>query len=301
MAKSTKRPFDGETGGKKKKQQSLNSFFTVKKKAETKTTTSPTSVVGEKRKASSSVPDSSPAAVASSDVKYQHMKTPYTDGDSLPVITEPQQMFDHMVSRIVKNKDQRFFDMVKISQNRPLRVATMCSGTESPLLALDMLQKAIQDACREHPELFGNADPSSLFPLEHVFSCEIEPFKQAYIERNFHPNILFRDIRELGQEEAYTAYGALQKVPNTPGDVDLLIAGTSCVDYSNLNNARKDMEQQGESGSTFFGMMKWIEAAQPPFVILENVYGAPWQKKVKLFSELEYSADFMKLDTKKCE
>ena len=31
------------------------------------------------------------------------------------------------------------------------------------------------------------------FDYEHVFSCEIEPFKQAYIERNFQPPILFRD------------------------------------------------------------------------------------------------------------
>ena len=63
--------------------------------------------------------------------------------------------------------------------------------------------------------------------MEHVFSCEIEPFKQAYIERNFAPPILFRDIRELNGVAATTAYGATQPVP---GDVDILIAGTSCVD-----------------------------------------------------------------------
>jgi len=41
--------------------------------------------------------------------------------------------------------------------------------------------------------------------VDHVFSCEIEPFKQAYIERNFAPPILFRDIRELDSEQATTA------------------------------------------------------------------------------------------------
>lgn len=41
--------------------------------------------------------------------------------------------------------------------------------------------------------------------VEHVFSCEIEPFKQAYIERNFAPPLLFRDIRELDREFATTA------------------------------------------------------------------------------------------------
>lgn len=25
------------------------------------------------------------------------------------------------------------------------------------------------------------------FDVEHVFSCELEPYKQAYIERNFAP------------------------------------------------------------------------------------------------------------------
>lgn len=48
--------------------------------------------------------------------------------------------------------------------------------------------------------------------IEHVFSCEIEPFKQAYIERNFSPPILFRDVCELGNDEAMTAYGAKVKV-----------------------------------------------------------------------------------------
>ena len=75
--------------------------------------------------------------------------------------------------------------------------------------------------------------------------------KKAYIERNFSPPILFRDIRELGRDQAYTAFGGLVDVPNTPGSVDILIAGTSCVDYSNLNTKRvsevddDDVSQRG--------------------------------------------------------
>jgi hypothetical protein len=67
----------------------------------------------------------------------------------------------------------------------------MCSGTESPLLALELIQKSIME---QH---------GLVLEIEHVFSCEIEPFKQAYIERNFHPPLLFRDVCELGDEEAY--------------------------------------------------------------------------------------------------
>jgi site-specific DNA-cytosine methylase len=59
-------------------------------------------------------------------------------------------------------------------------------------------------------------------------------------------------------------------VPNEPGCVDLLIAGTSCVDYSNLNNEKKTIEGDGESGQTFRGMMDWIKKSQCPLVILEN-------------------------------
>ena len=36
-----------------------------------------------------------------------------------------------------------------------------------------------------------------------------------------------------------------------PGDVDLLVAGTSCVDYSNLNNEKQDIDTNGETGRTF--------------------------------------------------
>ena len=77
---------------------------------------------------------------------------------------------------------------------RPLRVATMCSGTESPLLALGLVSRAMKNA----------------ITVEHVFSCEIEPFKQAYIERNFSPPLLFRDVCELGGETAYVLFSSVR-------------------------------------------------------------------------------------------
>lgn len=45
-------------------------------------------------------------------------------------------------------------------------------------------------------------------------------------------------------------------------------------------------------------MIKWIEKAQPPIVIIENVYGAPWEKKVEIFEQTGYEATFLRLDTK---
>ena len=76
--------------------------------------------------------------------------------------------------------------MAEHLKSRQMRVATMCSGTESPLLAFNLITYYI-------PEHFGVS-----LDWEHVFSCEIKPFKQAYIERNFQLPILFRDVCELG-------------------------------------------------------------------------------------------------------
>jgi site-specific DNA-cytosine methylase len=44
--------------------------------------------------------------------------------------------------------------------------------------------------------------------------------------------------------------------------------------------------------------MEWIEKAQPSIVIIENVFGAPWDKKVQLFQERGYASTFVRVDTK---
>lgn len=225
-------------------------------------------------------------------------------GNDLPVITEPQKMFDDMVSVQLTDNGTNgavLLPMLQKLHGRPLRVATMCSGTESPILALDMLTKSIEDYVYSHRQQFDGLnvkDDVPILQIEHIFSCEIEPFKQAYIERNFHPPLLFRDIRELGRDKAHTAFGALVDVPCQPGCVDLLIAGTSCVDYSNLNNEKKTIKEGGESGQTWRGLVQWIKKAQPPIVILENVKGAPWTTKVKIFESIGYHASFIHVDTK---
>lgn len=107
------------------------------------------------------------------------------ESSNLPPIHDISAMFSDLVSRAPPLKG-----VAERIQGRKLRVATMCSGTESPLLALEMICQSIKDH-------YGIA-----FEFEHVFSCEIEPFKQAYIERNFKPPLLFRDVCELGDDEA---------------------------------------------------------------------------------------------------
>lgn len=78
----------------------------------------------------------------------------------------------------------------------------------------------------------------------------------------------------------------------------MLIAGTSCVDYSNLNTQKQDIDANGESGRTFRGMMSWVTNHRPPIVILENVCSAPWQRVKEYFEKNGYSASYARMDTK---
>ncbi|KAL2800195.1 hypothetical protein BJX66DRAFT_350936 [Aspergillus keveii] len=166
---------------------------------------------------------------------------------------------------------------------RQLRVVTVCSGTEAPLLALEM----VEDNLRKHFNKNLN--------FKHLFSAEIVPFKQAYIERNFHPPLLFRDVAELKDRVAQTAYGATEKIPK---NADILIAGFACVDFSVLNNHRKTLDEKGESGGTFWGIVRYAMTYRPRLVILENVKSAPWEKIAKHWNEIDYFAIRADVDTK---
>ncbi|KAH9223760.1 hypothetical protein DL95DRAFT_352610 [Leptodontidium sp. 2 PMI_412] len=189
---------------------------------------------------------------------------------------------------------------------RPLKVGTFCSGTESPILAMMMLQ--------QHFKVMGIE-----FDFEQLISAEIKPAKSAFIEKNFSSPINARDITEMIMQAKRdptrtkewtltTAYGGKAKVPR---DLDLLIAGFACDDFSNLNSKRKTLDAKGESGDTFYATLEYVDRYRPKMVILENVIGAPWiHAKVKKkstkevigideqFRQMGYEAVFMKLDTK---
>ena len=111
-------------------------------------------------------------------------KTHADDMKLAPLSTMPE------IFRDIVRRNPELKNVAEAFKGRKFRVATMCSGTESPLLALQLICEAMKDILGADLE------------VEHVFSCEIEPFKQAYIERNFHPPILFRDVTELGEKEA---------------------------------------------------------------------------------------------------
>lgn len=93
----------------------------------------------------------------------------------------------------------------------------------------------------------------------------------------------------------HTAYGAKREVPTQP---DLLVAGFPCVDYSNLNNWRKEFSQRGESSDTLRGIVAYCEVHRPRIVILENISNAPWPHIGMAFEKAGYCFRSVKVDTK---
>lgn len=183
-------------------------------------------------------------------------------------------------------------DVIDHFEGTPLRVGTMCSGTESPILALRLVQQSLKEKLGIMP-----------FRLDHVFSAEIEPYKQAYIERNFGPELLFRDITEMYQDDEMnmkgtTAYGAVEDVPK---DIHILVAGCSCVDFSTLNTTQINGfgERKGESEDTFLAVLRYTDYARPPIVILENVTkDKPWKEFQAHFDAIGYATQVVEVDSK---
>ena len=98
---------------------------------------------------------------------------------SLPPISDVREMFEDMVKRV--NPSALAGTPIKLS------VATICSGTDAPIIALSLIQDAMQ--------AMGHG---AGFEFAHLFSCEIEPAKQGFIRRNLpHTTVIFRDVMEL--------------------------------------------------------------------------------------------------------
>ncbi|EMC95652.1 hypothetical protein BAUCODRAFT_24680 [Baudoinia panamericana UAMH 10762] len=206
---------------------------------------------------------------------------------NLPPLNSVRDIFRDITTKALS---LGFAKAVKHLNGRCLRVATMCSGTESPLLALSMVDQSLAEKMGQ-----GRIN------VEHVFSAEIVPYKQAYIERNFAPPVIFRDITEFPKAfesekpTATTAYGS--RVP-IPTGIDILILGTSCVDYSGLNNKQKDIDDGGESGRTWYGALAYCKACRPSIIIFENVVSAKWDRMLSHYTDLNYECACVIVDTK---
>ncbi|KAK3724527.1 hypothetical protein LTR37_001151 [Vermiconidia calcicola] len=210
---------------------------------------------------------------------------------TLPPLSDIRDIFADITTNAL---DLGLREALQHLQGHPVRIATMCSGTESPVLALQMVQDTLKDSW------------SLDLGLQHVYSAEIEPFKQAYIERNFSPPLLFRDITEFVEAikqdvpMATTAYGGEAVIPS---EIDILVVGTSCVDLSKLNKNKKKLKDGGESGATWEAVVAVCNppkrSNRPKIVLLENVVGeAPWDKMLEQYENMDYEVAGVLVDSK---
>lgn len=167
--------------------------------------------------------------------------------------------------------------------NFPIKLNTACSGTDAPSIALGLVKESLDRFCShqttdddDKKEEKKEDEDGHGFDYEHNMSCEIEPFKQAYIGRNFPGVLLFPDITKLTEKETVVdVYGRSQNIP----EGNIFVAGTSCKDFSMLKSChRKDIEDKGTSGETFLAAVEYLEQEQPAVALFENVDKAPWEK-----------------------
>src|SRR5689334_3531153 len=93
-------------------------------------------------------------------------------------MSTPDEIFEDLVGRRIETLSYLSACPVELT------VATICSGTDAPIFALRLIQEAAQ-----------NLGAGQLFSFNHIFSCEIEPFKQAFIRRNVSQDVtIFRDV-----------------------------------------------------------------------------------------------------------
>ena len=117
--------------------------------------------------------------------------------EDLPPMSDINEIFDDLTANAARHGLR---EVVKSLESYKVKVATMCSGTESPILALGLISESewIPPLQKSRSDLPGLMKHFRLkLEIEHLFRAEIVPFKQAYIERNFSPPIIFRDITEL--------------------------------------------------------------------------------------------------------
>ena len=133
-------------------------------------------------------------------------------------------------------------NIIRLCENRTLRVATLCSGIEAPAAILRALTKALDQRLK----------------IEHAFSCEYDAQKRDWIKCNFPDiKIIFGDVAKLAKGKALNHNtGLMVEVPS----VDLLIVSfvsthKECRSKTGILNA----------------VMEYINKCSPGIVICESV------------------------------
>ena len=150
-----------------------------------------------------------------------------TDGIVEGIIGGMVQKVGKLLLKTLKRKD----DERELGElNFPIKLNTACSGTDAPSIALGLVKESLDRFVSHSQEGTDGSDEDGDekmkddgeknkkkehgFDYEHNMSCEIEPFKQAYIGRNFPGVLLFPDITKLTEKETVVdVYGRDQHVP----------------------------------------------------------------------------------------
>ena len=142
-------------------------------------------------------------------------------------------------------------------------LGTLCSGT-------DLIVPVFEQLLGRLSQLLGRP-----LRVRHKFSCELCPKKRKWIAANFAPEILFGDIRCMGQHRAWDWVSESEvAIPR----VHIVYAGFSCRSVSGLNVHRGDFadcvhEASGSTGITCEGVLAYLRQHAPSLAFLENVGG----------------------------
>ncbi len=123
------------------------------------------------------------------------------DGKPLFTIAE---FFEDLSDKLKMEYGRDLIKFCKLFREKPLNVVTFCSGTESPILAIGLVQKSkfnsvffLDESTNSHVAIEAKYGSDYKFVTRHQASAEIHPAKAAYIETNFPCDVIFRDIVEI--------------------------------------------------------------------------------------------------------
>jgi len=167
----------------------------------------------------------------------------------------------------------------------PQSFGTACSGTDSPVLAIDAWMKAVGE--------LGGCPPQ----ICHEFSCERCPAKRAFLRSMFGSAMprLFTDLADFAADAAHDEIAGLRiPIPSVHG----MIAGFPCTDVSNLNAKKNTTENRAcisrgslRTGGVFKMIVDHVRRRRGTYkwLILENVVGlAKAPKNGDGLSNLDY-------------
>ena len=118
-----------------------------------------------------------------------------------------------------------------------MRVVTLCSGLDAPIVALKQLG----------------------VPFEYVMACESDRHLRAVIQANHPPATMYDDVFSITARD-------LKHI----GEIDLVVAGPPCQPYSSLGRQRGLGDERSDA---LVGCIRCIGWLQPKCFVIENVTG----------------------------